>query len=72
MSSTYWPCILLTKIKSLFQSFITDVHLDLSANNPVTGARFFNIMVNMFIKHLLHVNIDRSDYMEILQDVMRQ
>ena len=36
-----------------------DEHLNLIANNPVAGARFFNVMVNMFIKHVLGVGIDR-------------
>ena len=72
MSSIHWPYVLLTNIKSLFQSSITDVYLNLSANNPVAGAKFFNITVNMFIKHVLNVSIDRSAYMEILQDIMQQ
>ena len=36
-----------------------DERLNLIANNPVAGARFFNVMVNMFIKHVLSVGIDR-------------
>ena len=33
--------------------------LNLIANNPVAGARFFNVMVNQFIKHVLGVDIDK-------------
>lgn len=35
-----------------------DEHLRLIANNPVAGARFFNFMVEMFIKHILGVDMD--------------
>ena len=46
------------------QEFISEFRdrdkcLNLIANNPVAGARFFNVMVNMFIKHVLGVGIDR-------------
>ncbi len=34
-------------------------HINLIANNPIAGARFFKVMVNMFIKHVLGVGLDR-------------
>ena len=33
--------------------------MNLIANNPVAGARFFKVMVDMFIKHVLGVGLDR-------------
>ncbi|EIW62918.1 uncharacterized protein TRAVEDRAFT_107290, partial [Trametes versicolor FP-101664 SS1] len=33
--------------------------LRLIANNPVAGARFFKMMVDLFIKHVLGVGLDR-------------
>ena len=46
------------------QEFISEFcdrneHLNLIAYNPVAGARYLNVMVNMFIKHVLSVGIDR-------------
>ncbi|PBK83799.1 hypothetical protein ARMGADRAFT_1037623 [Armillaria gallica] len=35
-----------------------DACVDLIANNPVAGARFFNFMVDLFIKHVLGVGTD--------------
>ena len=29
------------------------------ANNPIAGARFFHIIVELFIKHVLSVGINR-------------
>ncbi|KAI0354006.1 hypothetical protein OH77DRAFT_1549865, partial [Trametes cingulata] len=36
-----------------------DERLRLIANNPVAGARFFKLMVDLFIKHVLGVGLDR-------------
>ena len=38
---------------------VKEEHLNLIANNPVAGARFFNVMVNLFLKHVLGVGLDR-------------
>ena len=36
-----------------------DEQLKLIANNPVAGAQFFKVMVDLFIKHVLGVDLDR-------------
>ena len=33
--------------------------INLIANNPVAGAQFFKVMVDMFIKHVFGVGLDR-------------
>ena len=38
---------------------VKEERLNLIANNPVAGARFFNVMVNLFLKHVLGVGLDR-------------
>ncbi|TFK78823.1 hypothetical protein K466DRAFT_450924, partial [Polyporus arcularius HHB13444] len=35
-----------------------DEHLKLIPNNPVAGARFFKVMVDLFIKHVLGMGLD--------------
>ncbi len=37
-----------------------DTRVDLIANNPVAGARFFNFMTELFIKHVLGMGTDHS------------
>ncbi|KZT22536.1 hypothetical protein NEOLEDRAFT_1020300, partial [Neolentinus lepideus HHB14362 ss-1] len=37
-----------------------DVQAKLIAHNPVAGAHFFNMMVNLFIKHVLGVDSDHD------------
>ena len=51
-----------------------DKCLNLIANHPVAGARFFNVMVNQFIKHVLGVDIDKpglygdiAEYYEMIE-----
>ncbi|KAI0372757.1 hypothetical protein BV20DRAFT_932239, partial [Pilatotrama ljubarskyi] len=36
-----------------------DKHLRLIANNPVAGANFFKMMVDLCIKHILGVGLER-------------
>ena len=38
---------------------VREERLNLIANNPIAGARFFNVMVELFLKHVLGVGTDR-------------
>ena len=44
--------------------------LQLIANNPVAGAQFFKLMVDLFIKHVLGVTRMNLEYMVKHQDTM--
>ena len=37
-----------------------DDQMKLIANNPVAGALFFKVMVDLFIKHVLGVGLNRT------------
>ena len=40
---------------------VKEERLNLIANNPVAGARFFHVIVELFIKHVLGVGINRRE-----------
>jgi len=44
----------------------------LIALNAVAGARFFDFMVKLFIKHVLGVGENHSGFMAILKHIMAQ
>ncbi|TFK50561.1 hypothetical protein OE88DRAFT_1602473, partial [Heliocybe sulcata] len=55
-------CLYYANTGETFKSHILpkDERAKLIANNPVAGARFFDMMVKLFIKHVLGVNSDHD------------
>lgn len=51
-------CLYYADTKQTFNPFlyVPDDRFRLIANNPVTGARFFHFMIQMFIKHIWGIN----------------
>ena len=50
-----------TNQEFILKFYNIDEHLNLIANNSIAGVRFFNVMINMSIKHVLDVDIDRPE-----------
>ena len=50
-----------TKKEYTLEFRVKEERLNLIANNPIAGARFFHIIVELFIKHVLGVGINRRE-----------